>query len=252
MRIRFPSFHGLFLGIALLALVAAVALPASASSLTGAYYKVAYGQNPDFENGIDGGPVMGLVTSTLGPNGLPVASALGKTYGGPSGPITDIDSVTDEILWWSASGQGVAFEKTQVDVLDFNFSNFFPDGETGNSNYYRTVSWHGTFVLPSPGTVTFGLGADDDAFVYIDGQLKVDNGGVKALSYVPNVIGGLSAGTHDVDVFFADRHTVQSALKFTSDIQLEPTHEVIPEASTLMLGILGLGGIVGPLRRFRK
>ena len=220
-----------------------LAFNANADSLTGYYYKIPI-SHPDVEKGIDAAVVTGLVQTVLGPNGLPMVSS--PPYTGPSGPITNFDSSTNEILWWTAGQSGILYEKTQTDSLPLNFpSNFFPDGQTNNYTYFRAVHWEGTFNLASPGSVTFTLGADDDAWVFIDGVLKVDNGGVKGLTSVPNVIAGLTAGSHEVDIFFADRHTVQSAITFSADVELQP----VPEPSAIMLLGMGLIGLLGFRRK---
>jgi fibro-slime domain-containing protein len=229
------------------------ALPVRAD-LTGNYYTVAHGQNPDFENGIDGTTVTGLVESTLGADGLPVASAKGLSGAGvASGPITDVNA-SNEILWWTPGQDGVAFEKTQTDATPISHpSNFFPDGQSTNSNFYRTVHWTGTFDgSQNGGSLTVSLKADDDAFLFLDNQLLLDNGGVKAFdsSLVTSTVTGLTPGLHTVDLFFADRHEVQSAIEFDANVTLNAIPEVPGAAMLIFVGMGGAGLL--RLRRAKK
>ncbi len=216
---------------------------ASASTMTGTYY-VLSPDNPDVQHGIDGGTVTGLIESTLGPNGLPVASAYGQTYAGPSGPITDIDSTTHELLWWSVSAF-TTLQTVQVDTLPLN-KQIFPDGVSNGPDGYSAVHWNGIFYLPSATDVTFNLSSDDDGFIFVDGNLQVDNGGIHSLASVPSQTVMVGAGTHTLDLFFADRHTVESRVQFSTNVDVSGT----PEPASLALGGVGLLLIAaGSLRR---
>jgi fibro-slime domain-containing protein len=183
-------------------------------NLTGAYYSVPT-SHPDFGRGVDGVAVQGLVQGSLGPTGLPRVSAFGKTYTGVSGPITDIDA-NDEIRWWSStSPHGVSLEKTQTDALPLEHpTNFFPAGQSDNLSFMRTVHWKAAFSTTSADRLSISLGADDDAWVFIDGQLQVDNGGVKNLTFTQEIPVTLAPGNHQLDVFFADRHTDKAGIQF--------------------------------------
>lgn len=229
-------------------LFGAAALPASwnampqaqAASVMSGYYTTLSNnpsnRHPDVSRGIDGGVITGLVQSTLGPNGLPVVST--TAYAGPSGPITDVNPITRELLWWTPGRGGiVAFEKVQVDPLPLAFaSNFFPDGQGNNSARFRAVHWQGYFSLAAPKLVSMSLSADDDAWLFINGQLFVDDGGVKAGGVKANST-TFGAGLHKVDLFFADRHRVQSAVAFSSS---ETLTSVIPVPGALPLLVSGL------------
>jgi fibro-slime domain-containing protein len=240
-----PSLFALS-AVAAMLLGAFVSTPAKAASvLTGNYFKIPYA-DPDMEKGIDG-VHQGLVTNTLGPNGLPVASTYGQTLTDPEGPITMIDPTTKEIQWWTPGYDGIQFEKTQNDTLPFVFPNFYPDGQGADYPTYRSVHWQGSFNLASPGSVTLSLGSDDDVWAYIDGVLQIDDGGVHGVSYVPNVISGLSGGNHTLDIFFADRHTVGSEIDFDADVTLNPS--TVPEPSTLSLLGFGLPALLAYRRR---
>jgi fibro-slime domain-containing protein len=211
----------------------------------GHYYILPVG-HPDTERGIDG-VVTGLVNPTLGPDGFPVVSAFGMTNNGASHPITDRNGL-NEILWWTPGQDGVTAWKTQVDMLPLNLNPLFPfnngcDGACGGG--YVAAYWTGVFNLASPGTVTFNLGSDDDAWVFVDNMLQVDNGGIHGFSTTPTITTPLSAGSHTVDLFFADRHTVQSGIFFSADVAITAT----PEPASLLLLGSGLLGAVGVLRR---
>lgn len=223
---------------------------ANLSQLTGNYYILPSG-HPDTWKGIDGSIVTGLVANQLGPNGRPVATIFAKTRVGGSGAITSFDAVTSEILWWTAGPAGVQFEKTQDDTVPFNIlNNFFVDGYTSNPPF-RAVHWQGTFIAPENGIANFSLAADDDAWLFVNGNLLIDNGGVKALKQSPSTVGatGLIAGnSYTVDLFFADRHVIQSAIKFSSDVQLYP----IPEPAFFQMGALAAFGGLGLLRMRRQ
>jgi len=228
--------------LALLAAVVAVAgafaTPAAAfSSLTGYYYVIPAG-HVDVEHGIDGTLVTGLVGNALGPNGLPVATSYAMTRSTGSGPIKDVNALTKEILWWSIPDS----VPVKTDPVPIDVSSFFVTGFSSNPPY-RAVHWQGSFVAPSAGLAQFSLSADDDAWLFVNGQLLIDNGGVKAIELSPSLAGatGLVAGnTYNVDLFFADRHTVQSAVKFCSTVTLFP----VPEPMFFQMGaLLGLGGL---------
>jgi fibro-slime domain-containing protein len=231
--------------LAAIVILAAAPITCWADSLTGYYFVLPVG-HPDTERGIDG-VVTGLVNPTLGPNGFPVVSAFGMTDNGASHPITDVNAF-NEILWWTPGQDGVTAWKTQVDTLPLNIAPLFPfnngcNGVCGDG--YVAAYWTGVFNLASPGTVTFNLGSDDDAWVFVDGQLQVDNGGIHGFGVAPTTTTQLTGGPHSVSLFFADRHTVQSAIYFSADVEVTAT----PEPSTLALMGSSVLGLAGVLRR---
>ena len=225
--------------------------PAHASSMTADFFTLS-SSNPDVEEDIPG-VTTGLVENSLGPNGLPVLSPTDHTTYSPgsSNYINDINPVTGEILWWTPSSTVTADAQNVIVNLPYD-QVLYPNGtgvpnafgSDGGSNGYTSAILSGTFNLASPGTITMSLGSDDDAWVFVNGNLVDDNGGVHGFSDVPfDVSTGLNAGINTVDVFFADRHTTGSQLAFDADVTISPTS--VPEPSSLPMLLAGLGLIGG-------
>jgi len=234
--------------------VSAIAPSAYAGSLTADFFTLSP-SNPDVEHDIPGVQT-GLVQSKLGPDGLPVASALALTgfASGSSNHISDVNG-SNEILWWTPSTNVTAAAQNVIVSLPYN-QVLFPNG-TGipngsgfdGSDGYTSAHLSGTFNLASVGTITMSLGSDDDAWVFVNGNLVDDNGGVHGFSDVPfDVTTDLNVGLNTLDIFFADRHTVGSELAFNADINISPTTGV-PEPLTLSVFGAGLAGAAAMRRR---
>jgi len=229
-------------------LAAGVALAAGASALSVDYFTVSTA-DPDFGTQCCSFPTS-MVTGALGPNGLPV---LDPTYNTSSGfTISDL-TTANQITWWSPALNGnVTASGTGTVTLPFSSTTMFPPNANPAGNdatSFLTAKFTGTFNLATPSSVAFTLGSDDDSFLYVDGQLVVQNGGVHADSPAPVTTSLLGAGDHALTVFYADRYPSAAALDFSLDstgVVIDPA--AVPEPSTwaaVLGGLALLGAMTG-------
>ena len=135
-----------------------------------------------------------------------------------------------------------------------NFSSgFFPSiVNTGlpNDPGDFAVHWDGTFYVSEDKSYTYSMGSDDDSWLFIDNQLILDLGGVHGVTS-DNYTINLTTGFHDIDIFFAERHTSGSGFQLNFFSDLVPTTPA-PEPTTMLLLGSGLIGLAWFRRRFRK
>lgn len=238
------------------------AAPVLALSFTGNYFILAP-THPD----VEAGPIDGLVTGLVGPLGTPLLGGL-PVYSGvvpPSGAFTDLGG-GNTIQWWtvhagvtvdaSVGAGGVRVDPFVASTLGGAAfaSNFFANGGgvgTQTTDGYRAVHWTGAFHVGAGGA-TLNLSADDDAWLFLNNALAMDNGGIKPVGAAsPPLL--LGAGDYLADLWVADRRTSQSGIVFScvGCEDLEP----IPEPATLLLfgtTLAGLGAVVRRRMRGQK
>ena len=93
-------------------------------------------------------------------------------------------------------------------------NDFFPvdEGLPGDPLYFA-AHWETNITIPVSGNYSFEIGSDDDSWVYIDGQMACDLGGIHALAISTHTV-NLSMGPHELEIYFAERRSVQSGFYF--------------------------------------
>lgn len=96
---------------------------------------------------------------------------------------------------------------------------------------------------------------EDDVWVFINGVLAIDLGGVHgpasgsvSLDSAAATLGITTGSTYDLDIFHAERRTSGSNFNFTTSIALVDAPEVSEPGALAILG-LGLAGLAYARRR---
>jgi fibro-slime domain-containing protein len=184
---------------------------------------------PNFGVGNGDSPPTQFVSSTIGAGGTPVFQSVNG--------LTTVDTAAHFNAWWSGTGTVYSITLSNIpgtSIYSFTSNSFYPASQT--SPYFTYAI--NTYITYTGGEV-FQYNSIDDLWVFINGKLVINLGGVRttlpssATSVSLDSLGLTKNNTYSFDLFYAHRG---SGIPAT---QVQSTGAV--QCSVLGSGVVSLG-----------
>ncbi|HMR10486.1 MAG TPA: fibro-slime domain-containing protein [Polyangiaceae bacterium] len=197
----------------------------------------AAGGHPDFQT-FTGNGLQGIVESDLGSDQKPV-------YAHSGGTAHTTNPANFREWYVNTAGKNEAFVVyfflvPENGVFTFEDNSFFPldgagFGDQGNPhNFHFTTEVHTRFNYK--GGETFRFQGDDDLWVFINGKLAIDLGGLHPMQQAQISLDaeaanlGISIGkAYDLALFHAERHTSESNFRIDTNLDFVDCGTTVPE-----------------------